>query len=85
MKYNRTQWYPALIGFNIAEILGDAFPIIPRFKLAYEREVDIYLAALLEKPIIVVGHHDDLKEGLGIMSDFAQRINSVGEVNSAWI
>jgi len=82
MNYNRTQWYPT-IGFNIGEILGDAFPIIPRFKLAYEREVDIYLAAFLEKPIIVVGHHDDLKGGLGIMSDFAQRINSVGEVS--WV
>jgi hypothetical protein len=82
MNYNRTKWY-STIGFNIAEILGDAFPIIPRFKMAYEREVDIYLAALLEKPIIVVGHHDDLKGGLGIMADFAQRINSVGEVS--WV
>jgi hypothetical protein len=82
MNYNPTGWY-STIGFNIAEILGDAFPIIPRFKLAHEREVDIYLAALLEKPIILVGHHDDLKDGLGIMADFAQRINSVGDV--IWI
>jgi hypothetical protein len=82
MNYNRTKWY-STIGLNIAEFLGDAFPIIPRFKLAYEREVDIYLAALMEKPIIVVGHHDDLRDGLGIMADFAQRINSVGDVS--WV
>ena len=82
MNYNRTRWC-STIGFNVAEVLGDAFPVIPRFKLAHEREVDIYLAALLEKPIIVVGHHDDLKDGLGIMAEFARRINSVGDV--IWI
>ena len=82
MHFNRERWY-STIGLNIAEFLGGAFPIIPRFKLAWEREIDIYLAALLQKPIILVGHHDDLRGGLDILSGFAQRINSVGRVQ--WV
>lgn len=83
MHYNPTyEWRPT-VSLNIAEFLGGAFPIIPRFKLAEEREVDIYLAALLEKPIIMVGHHDDLRGGLDILKKFADRINSVGEVK--WV
>jgi hypothetical protein len=72
-------WYPTF-GFNIGEFLGPAFPIIPRFKLAKEREMDIFLMALLERPIIMVGHHDDLREGLQILEYFATRINSLGTV-----
>lgn len=82
MHYNRQKWHPT-VGLEIAEFLGSAFPVIPRFKLAEEREADIYLAALLQKPIIMVGHHQDLRPGLECMEGFAERINSVGEVK--WI
>jgi hypothetical protein len=79
MHYNPVAWYPT-IGLNVAEFLASSFPVIPRFKLALEREVDVYLASLLEKPIILVGHHDDLSCGLDLLEHFAARINSLGEV-----
>ncbi len=81
MHYNQNRDWPQTVGLNPAEYLETGFPVIPRFKLAHEREVDVYLAALLQKPIILVGHHDDVSGGLDIMKQFADRINSVGNVS----
>ena len=79
LRHNPIQWYPT-IALDLADFLAKGFPIIPRFKLAHDREVDIYLTALLQKPIILVGHHEDLKGGLDLLGEFAARINSVGKV-----
>lgn len=55
-------------------------PVIPRFRLAAGCEDQIRLAALLDQPIVPVGHHQDLRDGLGILETLARFINSLGSV-----
>ena len=55
-------------------------PVIPRFGISQNCENAILIAALLHQPIITVGHHQDLMDGLGILSDLSRFVNSLGQV-----
>ena len=54
-------------------------PVIPRFGLD-SPENNILLAAYLNQPIILVGHHWDLANGTEILSSAARAINGLGDV-----
>jgi hypothetical protein len=55
-------------------------PVFPRFPLSKSCQNSILIAALLHQPIIAMGHHNDLAEGVEILSDLARFINSFGNV-----
>ena len=71
-------WTIAL-GANPAMIV-EGLPVIPRFGLDRKMENSILLAAYLNQPIVSVGHHWDLADGLDILSSAAHFINGIGSV-----
>lgn len=72
----RCSWTPSL-GLRMAEII-EGLPVIPRFRLNSEAKNAILLAAYLGQPIVPVGHHQDVANGLDLLADLAQFINSLG-------
>jgi hypothetical protein len=72
------EWTVAL-GANPALVV-EGLPVIPRFGLDRNPLNPVLLAAYLKQPIIPVGHHWDLAEGLDILSSAARLINGLGEV-----
>ena len=83
-RNSRLSW-PVTIGLEVSEFMGGGLPIIPRFNIRLDRgsEFSVRLAAFLGHPIIPVGHHNDLRKGLGLLSKLAALINSLGDVQ--WV
>ena len=54
---------------------------MPRWRLANNAKNTILLAAYLQQPIILVGHHGDLKDGVGLLDELADFINGLGKVD----
>ncbi len=81
MYYNPKRAWQSATGLRPAEFVGSGFPIIPRLRLSGNRQTEIILAAFLGLPIILVGHHDDLQNGCGILEDLADFINGMGHVS----
>jgi hypothetical protein len=73
------QWQPTF-GLEIAEIMDGGLPVIPRFRLSSSCESPIVISAFLDRPIIPVGHHDTVADGLDLLSHIADVINSLGAV-----
>ena len=55
-------------------------PVLSRFRISRRCQNSILLAAFLGQPIIPVGHHQDVAEGLGIFRELADYINQLGNV-----
>ena len=66
------------VGMNPAEFLGKGLPVIPRFNIRWDTTYALF-AAFLGQPIILVGHHDDLADGLDLLAHWARFINSMGK------
>jgi hypothetical protein len=79
MARNPSVAWPASVGLAPAEKLG-TLPVIPRSGIEAGTDVPSRLAAFLGQPIVQVGHHDDLRNGVGILSRASQTINSLGTV-----
>ena len=71
--------WPVSVGMRPAEFLGD-LPVFPRVDIKLSSDLPSRLAGFLGQPIIPVGHHQDLRSGLEVLSRSAQFINSIGEV-----
>jgi hypothetical protein len=67
------------LGLHPSAIIGD-FPVMPRFRLDARCEGAILLAAYLDQPVIPVGHHWDLAEGMGLLEKTADIMNGLGGV-----
>ncbi len=80
MGHNQDKAWPAGVGLEVSEFMGQGLPIIPRFRVTQEWPHEVLLAAFLGQPIIPVGHHEDLADGLGLLEAVAGVINSLGEV-----
>lgn len=78
-KYNYNKPWVQSLGFMMSEMIA-GLPVIPRFRLSSECRTRILIAAYLHQPIIPVGHHYDLIDGLGLLQDTAEFINSLGDV-----
>lgn len=78
-KYNYNKPWVRNLGFMMSEMIA-GLPVIPRFRLSSECRARILIAAYLRQPIIPVGHHLDLIEGLELLQDTAEFINSFGDV-----
>lgn len=79
MVRNPDAVWPISVGLNPAEFFGSGLPIIPRFNIRWDSTFAIF-AAFLGQPIILVGHHDDLAGGPGLLEEWAGLINSLGNV-----
>jgi hypothetical protein len=67
------------MGLAMTEMIA-GLPIIPRFRISRNCQISILLAAFLNQPIILAGHHQDGAAGLGLLAELAALINSLGQV-----
>ena len=81
MTRNPGRSWPAAIGLAPAEFFGDGLPVIPRLGFAAISPVLSRLAIFLGQPLVPMGHHEDLRQGLGRLQDTAAIINSTGRVS----
>jgi hypothetical protein len=70
-----------LTGWESVDVVGDGLPVLLRAGFEHPRE-DLALRAFLGQPLILYGHHDDLRDGLGVLERSAAEINALGDV--AW-
>ena len=55
-------------------------PVFARFRMTPTCQNSILIAALLDQPIIPIGHHHDIADGFGLLSNLSEYINSLGTV-----
>jgi len=79
---NRQAKWLTTIGIRSSDIV-EGLTIFPRFALSGNCHNSILLAALLHQPIIPVGHHEDISEGLQMLGDLSTFVNSLGDVRWA--
>lgn len=78
-RYNPNRPWIKTLGIAATENIG-GLPVIPRFRISSSCQSRILAAAYLRQPIIPVGHHWDLVNGLGLLESTADFINSLGAV-----
>jgi hypothetical protein len=79
MVRNPNTVWPVTVGMNPSEFLGDGLPVVPRFNIRWDFTCALF-AAFLGQPVILVGHHGDLADGLDLLEELSGLINSIGEV-----
>ena len=55
-------------------------PVLPRWAFAGTTTAMLLVAAYLGQPLVLRGHHQDLKGGLDVFRGFADTINTLGDV-----
>lgn len=68
-----------LAGWHSTEIVTTGLPVIPRLHFNADRG-EIVLRAFLRQPIVLYGHHGDVRGGLSVLREAAAQVNSVGNV-----
>lgn len=77
--HNKGKVWTRSLGVAPSEWIQDC-PVLPRWRLAAGAQNTVLLAAYLHQAIILVGHHGDLKDGIGLMDELAGFINGLGSV-----
>lgn len=77
--YNKQAPWLRTLGMMPSDIIG-GLPVFPRFPFSGSCYNSILLAALLHQPIIPMGHHHDIAEGLKLFADLSGFVNSLGNV-----
>jgi hypothetical protein len=80
--HNRSARWIRTVGMRPCDIIA-GLPVFPRFRVSWDCQNAILVAALLRQPIIPVGHHQDAAEGLELFSALADFVNSLGAVRWA--
>lgn len=57
--------------------------MLPRWAFGSASEATLLAAAYLGQPLILRGHHQDLKDGLDVFREYARVINALGDVRWA--
>jgi hypothetical protein len=70
-------------GLDLGELVADGFPIIPRLRLSDSCDPHLVIAAFLDRPLILVGHHHTLNDGLDLLVRMSETVNSLGPVR--WV
>jgi hypothetical protein len=73
------QWTRSL-GIASTEHVEDC-PVLPRWAFVGTTDAILLTAAYLGQPLVLRGHHLDLKTGLHVMERFADTINALGHVH----
>ncbi len=82
MRWNPSTPRPPEFGMGPAEFLGRGFPVIPRFNFPDQDRARAMLAHLFRQPIVMIGHHYDVADGLGTLAEWARWVSGFGDV--AW-
>jgi hypothetical protein len=77
--YNSQATWLRTLGMQPADIIA-GLTVFPRFRISHFCHNSILVAALLHQPIIPVGHHHDVAQGLQMLTDLSEFINSLGTV-----
>jgi hypothetical protein len=77
--HNEARPWTRTLGYLPAELIQGC-PVLPRWALAGNTANLILLSAYLNQPIILRGHHQDLKEGVELLDQLANAINGLGPV-----
>lgn len=77
--YNQGRPWTAALGLALADVVA-GLPVLPRFPMNGDWRNNVLLSALLGRPIIAVGHHQDVRRGLDRLAEMAGFINSLGQV-----
>jgi hypothetical protein len=79
--HNSNKAWTKNLGFLPSERI-EGCPVIPRWGLSGDLTNTILLAAFLKQAIILRGHHQDLRDGIELLDNWARLINGLGNV--AW-
>ena len=79
--HNKQEDWTRLLGYLPSELI-DECPVLPRWAFAGDCTNTILLAAYLGQPLILRGHHQDLKDGVELLDKLAGIINTLGPI--AW-
>ena len=60
--------------------LVEGCPVLPRWAFGNAGEATLLAAAYLGQPLIMRGHHQDIKGGLDLFREYARLINALGDV-----
>src|SRR6185295_14247437 len=71
-----------LTGWAPIEMVASGLPVISRLHFAAGRD-EIVLRAFLRQPVVLYGHHGDVRDGLDVLREAANQVNSVGDVRWA--
>ena len=77
--YNSRANWVRTIGMRPCDIIR-GLTVVPRFRISRDCHNFILTAAFLRQPIIPVGHHQDVAEGLELLADLSRFVNSLGAV-----
>jgi hypothetical protein len=78
--HNQDKPWTKTLGFFPAEIIQGC-PVLPRWGLTGNVKSTLLLAAYLGQPMILRGHHQDLKDGAEVFDEYARFINGLGNVS----
>jgi hypothetical protein len=69
----------ALAGWHPASVVAGGLPVLLRQAFSASAQ-DLALRAFLDQPLIVYGHHDDLRDGLDRLAELAATVGRLGPV-----
>jgi hypothetical protein len=75
----------SLVGWLPADSAPGLPPVLLRHPLAppLHSPAEVALRAYIDQPLILYGHHDDLRDGLDLLAERAAEIESLGEIRWA--
>ncbi len=82
---NLSWWHPrlhALAGWHPVSFVAGGMPVIPRLPFVGNTDA-IVLAAFLDSPLALYGHHEDVEDGLEALDRAAALVDSLGPVQWA--
>jgi hypothetical protein len=77
--HNQEKLWTKTLGFSPSEVIQGC-PVLPRWGLTGYVKNNLLIAAYLGQPMILRGHHQDLKNGPEVLDEYAKFINSLGEI-----
>jgi hypothetical protein len=80
--HNRGKPWTTRLGYKPTEWIRGC-PVLPRWGLAGNIQNTVLLAAFLNQPILLRGHHQDFRNGTDVLDEMAQFINGLGPVSWA--
>lgn len=80
LRHHQGIQFPPCFGLQAASHLSGGLGMIPRITIKPHWQTEAMLAAFLEQPIVIAGHHQDAANGLEALEEIAETVNGFGEV-----
>jgi hypothetical protein len=80
LQCNPSKPCPAAIGLDSVECLPGGLGGIPRIVMSPRWKTEAVLAAFLGQPVVIAGHHHDVRDGLATLAEMAATVNGLGPV-----